>query len=99
MGLISGRIKIIVIMKEDIFNEASKIDINSVKNEPQISEFEEQLNNESICPECDIEMIFTKKKRSNRWKKESSYYDCPVCGYHHRKRTINEILRDIGEVE
>jgi predicted RNA-binding Zn-ribbon protein involved in translation (DUF1610 family) len=84
-------------MEEDIFKEGAKVDINSKKIEPQISDFEEQLNNESICPVCHIEMVCTKRKRSNRYKKHSTVYDCPVCGFHHRKRTMNEILRDIGE--
>lgn len=85
-------------MEEDIFKEGKKVDIiNTQKIEPQTSEFEDQLYNEHICPECGIEMNCTKKKKSNRWKKESTYYDCPICGFHHRKRTLNEILRDIGE--
>jgi hypothetical protein len=42
-------------------------------------------------------MIEVKKKKTNRFKKESTMYECEVCGHMERKRTLNEILRDNGK--
>ena len=52
---------------------------------------------ELICPQCSSDMIEVKKKKSNRYKKESTVYECEVCGHMERKRTLNEVLRDNGK--
>ena len=53
-----------------------------------------EINNENIGPYCKIKMIENKRKKHIKHK---TSYDCEICGFHHRKRTINEILRDLGE--
>ena len=55
-----------------------------------------EIENESICPECSSIMDEVKVSKSNRYKKESTYYECEVCGHKARKRTFNETLRDCG---
>lgn len=52
---------------------------------------------ESRCPICSSEMEEIKKKKTHRYKKESTIYECEVCGHQERKRTLNEILRDNGK--
>jgi len=59
-------------------------------------EYKRQVKDESICPECNIEMDIDKKKKSNHYGKERTIYTCYICGFTHRKRTQNEILRDMG---
>ena len=49
---------------------------------------------ESICPECDIEMEVEKRGKMYQYSKSNIYYTCPLCGFKHRKRTLNEALRD-----
>lgn len=71
-----------------------------MKNMEDLSPYEKEKQNESICPLCNIEMDFIKgKPKADRWDKFHDYYVCPVCGFRHRRRTYNEILRDIGERE
>jgi uncharacterized protein with PIN domain len=61
---------------------------------------EEAQRDESVCNVCNTEMTLVKaKRRKNRWDKCHDFYVCPACGFTHRKRTYNEILRDIGERE
>lgn len=56
-----------------------------------------ELRTESICPQCSIEMDLIKNtKKKNHFDKENRVYKCSVCGFTHRKRTLNEILRDLG---
>ncbi len=59
-------------------------------------DYKQQLKEESICPECNIEMDENKKPKGGRFRKEKTTYKCFICGFTHRKRTQNEILRDIG---
>ena len=62
------------------------------------TEFKKQLREEAICPVCNVEMEETKRPMTNKeFGKRRTTYDCKICGFHHRQRTINEILRDIGE--
>ena len=62
------------------------------------SKLELELEQESICNICNCEMdIIHKKKKRNRFDKEHTTYECSICGFKHRKRTQNEILRDMGE--
>lgn len=54
---------------------------------------------EKICMECGLEMkLITHRKKKNRWNKGHFTYECS-CGNKFRKRTVNEILRDMGEKE
>lgn len=63
---------------------------------PSQAEYKKQLKDESICPECNIEMDIEKHKKKNHFDKERTIYKCYICGITHRKRTQNEILRDMG---
>ena len=63
---------------------------------PSQKDFEKELQGENICPQCNIEMDEDKKPKKNRFDKERTIYTCYVCGHTHRKRTGNEILRDLG---
>lgn len=60
-----------------------------------MDDYSKEVEAEKICDNCGAEMKFTKKPKKNRWSKESSYYTCE-CGNKFRKRTRNEILRDLG---
>lgn len=56
-----------------------------------------EINLDSYCPDCNIKMpIYSKGKKKNKYDKEKTIYKCSVCGFTHRKRTLNEILRDLG---
>lgn len=57
---------------------------------------EREIKTENICPECSFEMDEIKVIKSNKWKKENTYYECDVCGHKSKKRTFNETLRDCG---
>jgi len=59
-------------------------------------DFENQVNDESLCPICHTEMTMEKHKKKTHYSKEKTVYKCPICGFKHRKRTQNEILRDMG---
>ncbi len=62
------------------------------------SPFELAIENESICELCNCEMkVIHKEGKRFKYDKDHTMYECRVCGFRHRKRTENEILRDIGE--
>lgn len=64
------------------------------------SDFEKQLDSESICELCHCEMkVVVKKGKQFKYDKNHTMYECSICGFKHRKRTQNEILRDLGERE
>jgi len=69
--------------------------MNSIQKEISVNP-EREHQTENICPECLIQMdtIF-KGKKVNRYDKERTVYKCFVCGFTHRKRTLNEVLRDL----
>ena len=48
-------------------------------------EFKKQQRDESLCPECNIEMDETKAKKKNHFDKERTIYKCYICGFTHRK--------------
>ena len=58
--------------------------------------FELEFFGEGICPICSSEMDEVKKRKSNKYKKESTIFKCGTCGHQQRKRTLNEIARDCG---
>ena len=56
-----------------------------------------EQESEQICDVCSREMTLNvKRKKRNRWDKGFAVYEC-VCGNKFRKRSVNEILRDLGE--
>ena len=62
------------------------------------SDFEKQTDSESICELCNTEMdIVNKEGKRFKYDKDHTMYECKICGFKHRKRTQNEILRDMGE--
>lgn len=62
------------------------------------SDYDKQVESESICSICNIEMkIVHKEGKRFKYDKEHTMYECSICGFKHRKRTQNEILRDMGE--
>lgn len=62
------------------------------------SDFDKQVDSESICEICHCEMkIIHKESKRYKHDKEHTMYECKICGFKHRKRTQNEILRDLGE--
>jgi RNase P subunit RPR2 len=66
--------------------------------DPTKSDFEKQIDSESICEICHTEMtIIHKEGKRFKYDKNHTMYECSICGFKHRKRTQNEILRDIGE--
>lgn len=72
--------------------------INTWKPSGEKSEFEKQLDLESICGECNCEMyIIHKEGKRYKYDKNHTMYECSICGFKHRKRTQNEILRDLGD--
>jgi hypothetical protein len=61
----------------------------------------QELKNESICEICGrtMELIVIRKKK-NQWDKGHKMFQCvESCGNIRRKRTFNELLRDLGERE
>ena len=52
-----------------------------------------EKDSEKICDVCGFTMSETKRKKRI---KERTFYTCSECGNRHRKRTTNEILRDLG---
>jgi hypothetical protein len=62
------------------------------------SDFRKQTDSESICGECNVEMkIIHKEGKRFKYDKNRTRYECPICKNTHRKRTQNEILRDMGK--
>lgn len=55
----------------------------------------EEIKNDSMCPVCNVKMRVTKKEPRKHFEKCKTMYFCDICGVHHRKRTLNEILRDL----
>ena len=54
-------------------------------------------DDESICEQCGSKMTLNIiRKKRNRWDKGHAMYECS-CGNGFRKRSVNEILRDLGE--
>lgn len=71
---------------------------NTWKPSGEKSEFEKQTDSENICALCNCEMeIIHKESKRFKYDKEHTVYGCDICGFTHRKRTQNEILRDMGE--
>ncbi len=70
-------------------------------NEDQLkSDYDKQVESESICNICNCEMkVIHKEGKRFRYDKEHTMYQCPICGNKHRKRTQNEVLRDIGKMD
>ena len=68
---------------------------NVFKNGTMSEELRKEINSDAICDNCNIEMKETIKPRS-KYGKENTYYNCEICGNHHRKRRLNEIARDMG---
>ena len=56
---------------------------------------ENELANENICDRCSSEMKLQKHKRKSEWRKHNDMYVCPNCGHSYRRRTFNEVLRDL----
>jgi hypothetical protein len=53
---------------------------------------------DKTCPECGREMNVERKVKGKPYKSPVDIYKCK-CGYECRKRTMKEILRDLGEIE
>jgi len=68
------------------------------KKEDDKSDYDKQIESESICTICNCEMqIIHKEGKRHKYDKNHTMYECQICGFKHRKRTQNEILRDLGE--
>ncbi len=68
------------------------------KNIDTRSDFQKQVDDENICNECEVEMeVVHKEGKRYKYDKDHTMYKCSICGFTHRKRTQNEILRDMGE--
>lgn len=62
-------------------------------------EIKKNIAEDSICEQCGRTMTLeVVRKRRNRYDKGHFMYICS-CGNKFRKRTLNEILRDLGEKE
>ena len=62
-------------------------------------EISHEQEDESTCSECGLKTTLNvKRKKRNRWDKGFAVWEC-ACGNKFRKRTVNEILRDLGEKE
>lgn len=62
-----------------------------------IDPVQEEIKTENICEICHREMtLITIRKKKYKYDKGHSMYSC-VCGNKLRKRTYNEVLRDLGE--
>jgi DNA-directed RNA polymerase subunit M/transcription elongation factor TFIIS len=57
-----------------------------------------ERESEAFCGLCGLEMTLVKGKRRKKYDKPSDVYVC-TCGNRFRVRSLNELLRDIGERE
>lgn len=57
--------------------------------------FKDEIHSDCICESCGCEMIEVKQKRRH-YGKENTYFKCDLCGIQYRKRTVNEVARDMG---
>ena len=78
-----------------------KVDIPKVKINFQDSISTKILQEEEqdkLCPYCGLKMKEIKIKKGRSYKSPISIYRCN-CGFECRKRTMREILRDLGGIE
>jgi len=60
--------------------------------------WKKEIANEKICDQCGSDMKEIKRPRTRKkYGKHMTTYECTFCNHVHRKRTQNEILRDLGE--
>ena len=68
------------------------------QNSDTRSDFEKQTDSEAICELCNCEMkVVHKEGKRFKYDKDHTMYECSICGFKQRKRTHNEILRDLGK--
>ena len=76
-------------LDKETYDKLSRQDMNQ-------KQWKKQKASESICDQCGEQMKVDKKPRK-KYGKHNTTYTCEFCGHTHRKRTQNEILRDVGE--
>lgn len=59
----------------------------------------QEENKDKTCPDCGREMSVERKVKGKPYKSPVDICKCKYCGFECRKRTIKEILRDLGETE
>jgi ssDNA-binding Zn-finger/Zn-ribbon topoisomerase 1 len=67
-----------------------------MKDDDLIGEYEKATMHDNICDECNMPMKLIKGKTRKKYGKYNDYYKCDNCGNQFRRRTENEVLRDIG---
>lgn len=68
--------------------------------ETQLTErYHKATEQDHICDNCAYPMKLIKGPKRKKYGKINDYYHCDNCGNRFRKRTQNEILRDLGERE
>ena len=81
-------------MKDDVLR---KLWVPTPGENSVIRKYEKATKDENICDACNMPMKFIKGKTRKKYGKYNDYYKCDNCGNQFRRRTQNEVLRDIGE--
>ena len=61
-----------------------------------MEKLKESKQSEIICDNCSSYMTEIKRSKKNSYSKCNTVYKCENCGNQFRKRTTNEVLRDLG---